>query len=238
MSKREDVCIYCLRKLKFKEITRDHIPPKCLIVKPYPNDLITVPSCSKCNMGFSKLDEYFKTISSFEHNIVEQKLFDDVVQSSMRNMKRRTIFTRDFINNIKIEDTYTPAGIYLGKYPTYYIEYKKVFPFIERVVKGLLYNHKKILVNANIKFSIIDYLNFKKYDSIIQEVFSNIINSHSSFKFQVKANQTIKYKYKFYSNDFIHSTWTIVFFNVIPFGVLVTDESYIDKINRSDTVTL
>ena len=79
---------------------------------------------------------------------------------------------------------------------------------------------------------------YSKYDSIIQEVFSNIINSHSSFKFQVKANQTIKYKYKFYSNDFIHSTWTIVFFNVIPFGVLVTDESYIDKINRSDTVTL
>lgn len=52
------VCVYC------GEIgtTNDHVPPENLFPIPRPNDLITVPSCLRCNNGFSRDDEHFRTI--------------------------------------------------------------------------------------------------------------------------------------------------------------------------------
>lgn len=38
---------------------RDHVPSKILLDKPYPENLPVVPSCIKCNNGFSIDEEYF-----------------------------------------------------------------------------------------------------------------------------------------------------------------------------------
>lgn len=48
-------CVYCGIK---DPATKDHVPPKCIFLKPLPTDLITVPSCEKCQ-GLAKDDEYF-----------------------------------------------------------------------------------------------------------------------------------------------------------------------------------
>lgn len=47
-------CIYCGRTAE----TRDHVPPKALLLEPWPNNLRTVPSCSPCNVDWS-LDEQY-----------------------------------------------------------------------------------------------------------------------------------------------------------------------------------
>ena len=47
-------CIYCGEKAD----SREHVPSKVFIRKPYPENLSIVPSCSKCNSGYS-LDEIF-----------------------------------------------------------------------------------------------------------------------------------------------------------------------------------
>ena len=39
--------------------TRDHVPSKLLLERPYPQNLSTVPSCDKCNQGWSLDEEYF-----------------------------------------------------------------------------------------------------------------------------------------------------------------------------------
>jgi hypothetical protein len=51
------VCVYCG---ELRELTRDHIPPRCLFSKPRPHNLITVPCCNNCNRELSKHDEYFR----------------------------------------------------------------------------------------------------------------------------------------------------------------------------------
>jgi hypothetical protein len=48
-------CVYC----GGQAITRDHVPPRCLLERPYPPNLPTVPSCSSCNAGFSLDEQYF-----------------------------------------------------------------------------------------------------------------------------------------------------------------------------------
>jgi hypothetical protein len=54
------VCIYCGKAAS----TRDHVPPKSFLEKPYPDNLKTVPSCKDCNNGFSKDEEYFLILMS------------------------------------------------------------------------------------------------------------------------------------------------------------------------------
>jgi hypothetical protein len=48
-------CVYCGEEAT----TSDHVIPRCLLEKPYPSNLPTVPSCADCNNGYSKDEEYF-----------------------------------------------------------------------------------------------------------------------------------------------------------------------------------
>lgn len=49
-------CLYCG---ELRELTSDHVPPRCLFSKPRPA-LVTVPCCRDCNREFGKYDEYFR----------------------------------------------------------------------------------------------------------------------------------------------------------------------------------
>jgi len=57
------LCIYCNHAVAD---TVDHIPPKLLLAEPYPDNLLTVPSCFKCNSSFQKHDEYTRVIASID----------------------------------------------------------------------------------------------------------------------------------------------------------------------------
>ena len=58
-------CTYCGadedRTRQEGEITRDHVPPKSWLYKPYPDNLTTVDACRGCNEGFKKDDDYVGT---------------------------------------------------------------------------------------------------------------------------------------------------------------------------------
>ncbi len=48
-------CIYCGGPAG----TRNHVPPKLLLKRPFPSNLRTVPSCERCNHGASLDEQYF-----------------------------------------------------------------------------------------------------------------------------------------------------------------------------------
>lgn len=54
-SRLEGFCFFC----GDEPGTRDHIPSKILLDKPYPENLFIVPCCLKCNQSFSLDEEYF-----------------------------------------------------------------------------------------------------------------------------------------------------------------------------------
>lgn len=59
MSPKRDCCVYCG---KITDLTDDHVPPKLLLSRPYPKNLITVHACFTCNQSFQKDDEYMRTM--------------------------------------------------------------------------------------------------------------------------------------------------------------------------------
>jgi hypothetical protein len=56
-------CVYCGTD---QNLTVDHVPPKLLLMQPYPTNLITVPACQPCNQSFQKDDEYTRTMLSID----------------------------------------------------------------------------------------------------------------------------------------------------------------------------
>jgi len=54
MPKLPNQCVYCSAISN----TRDHIPPKCLLEKPYPANLWVVPACANCNQSYALDEEY------------------------------------------------------------------------------------------------------------------------------------------------------------------------------------
>jgi hypothetical protein len=51
-------CVYCGRPAT----TKDHVIPRCLLERPYPPNIPTVPSCRTCNEGYSADEEYFLAV--------------------------------------------------------------------------------------------------------------------------------------------------------------------------------
>ena len=51
-------CFHCGRDPE----TVDHVPPKVFLDKPYPEDLITVPSCGRCNSVSSDDEQYVASL--------------------------------------------------------------------------------------------------------------------------------------------------------------------------------
>ena len=53
-SRLNNYCAYCGGPAE----TEDHVPSRCFLDKPYPQDLPVIPCCHKCNHEFSKDEEY------------------------------------------------------------------------------------------------------------------------------------------------------------------------------------
>lgn len=58
MQEKNKQCLFCGGQSQ----TKDHIPSKNLLEKPYPNNLLTIPACEKCNKSFSLDEEYFLNV--------------------------------------------------------------------------------------------------------------------------------------------------------------------------------
>ena len=55
---RSRLCVYCGDDAD----TNDHAPPRCLLRRPLPSNLMTLPACRKCNSGFSFDESVVKTM--------------------------------------------------------------------------------------------------------------------------------------------------------------------------------
>lgn len=51
-------CIYCGAYLNSVDTNKDHVPSKCLLDRPLPDNLPTVTVCRPCNESFSRDEEY------------------------------------------------------------------------------------------------------------------------------------------------------------------------------------
>ena len=58
----EGICIHCRNVIDSEEITKEHIPSKCLLREPYPEELMVMKACQECNASFSRDEEYLSAL--------------------------------------------------------------------------------------------------------------------------------------------------------------------------------
>ena len=84
-------CVYCSKAAT----TSDHTPPKCLLQRPLPSNLITLPACQECNTGFSFDEEVVRAIltlvSSHPDLVAERESGGRLDRSLERNGKLRAV---------------------------------------------------------------------------------------------------------------------------------------------------
>jgi hypothetical protein len=129
-------CIYCGQEGR---VTDDHIPPKCLFLKPRPSSLITVPSCGDCNGGASNDDEYFKRMLVLRSDLHEHPVASCLRASVIRSFHnpRQVGFRKAFLRTVRQTDLVTPAGLYIGSAPAYDVSNDRMHKVAERIVAGL-----------------------------------------------------------------------------------------------------
>lgn len=141
-------CIYCGKE---DNLTKDHIPPKCLFPDQKPEKLITVPCCNSCNRRFSKDDEYFRDMVLMREDIFDQEGLDNLRNKVKRSLKRRESlkYTSNLISGIEMVDVLTKSGLYIGRKARYDVDLNRLRNVINRVTKGLYYYEEKRILDEN-----------------------------------------------------------------------------------------
>ena len=138
MSDREKSCIYCGSK---GSMTTDHIPPKNLFPEPRPSNMLTVPSCKKCNESFSKDDEYFRTVlvscASVSLDPNAQAVNKKLIRSMIR--PKAVAMASSIRNSLHVVDVISKGGIYLGISPAMEVSPDRINRVTNRIARGLFY---------------------------------------------------------------------------------------------------
>ncbi|WP_221389844.1 hypothetical protein [Dyadobacter sp. NIV53] len=90
-------CIYCGGSPE----TRDHVPTKCLLEKPYPSNLPVVGCCDSCNQDFSKDEQYF--VCLIESALCGSTDPKKIRRASVANIMQNSPTLRQRIENSKID---------------------------------------------------------------------------------------------------------------------------------------
>ena len=80
------LCIYCGVA---NATTIDHVPPKCPFAKGNRGRLVRVPSCTDCNNGFSRDDEFFRHVLHLRKDVFDLPEAREARDSTLRALGRK-----------------------------------------------------------------------------------------------------------------------------------------------------
>jgi hypothetical protein len=133
-------CVYCGST---EAIERDHVPPKCFFPEPRPSELITVPSCTRCNRGFGKDDERVRNIlTSLSTTEIHPAVVSQLAAKRDRSFNRRegAATLKHFTESLKVVDIESSGGTRVG--PAYAIDLDQdaINRFMDRMTRALMYH--------------------------------------------------------------------------------------------------
>jgi len=170
-------CAYCGGEAE----TDDHVVPKNLYPKSIRNrnvQLLTVPSCNKCNAGFSDDEEHFRNIIVLGgHNTeIVNELYHNKIHPSFSERKSVRHFWQ-LVGNLKEIDT--PDGKRLIIYP---MKDKKFERILRKIFSGLGYYHfgccvpKENMKVDVLKYQVPEFITKAKWCNRVPEVFEYIFD--------------------------------------------------------------
>lgn len=203
--------------------TDDHLPPKNLFPKPRPNDLITVPSCFRCNNVGSKHDEEFRVFVSIQLGMetdVTRKLWKN---GALRTIHHNTRLRSHLITNSREVDLVTPAGIYLGKRRAVTVPMHSHNAVCDRIVRGLYFHHYGTILGSRVSCRV----------TPLQSIPSEMESFLALMSFNSIAKGAFCYRYGRASDSPLDSMWLLLFYGKYPVMVETRSKSRSNPASRN-----
>jgi len=206
-------CVFC------GEIQEDwdHIPSKNLYKGITKNiNPIKIPSCKKCNNGFSKDEVYFRDLIAIllnERSISATQLFEGPIK---RSIKKVPGLAMSMFKKMALVDYYSKGGIYLGKRTTISIsesDHERVFNVLDKYIKALFYyQFQKILPP--------DWI--VKHFWLTPKMEEKLAHLIKALNWRIVDKNIFVYGYNFVPST-NQSVWCLIFFNKPLFFSFVLD---------------
>jgi len=186
--------------------SRDHVPPKCIFPEPRTPDLITVPSCDKHNMEYSKDDEYFQwfitTASSYSSSAM--KIIDKKVVKAFR---RNPAYYRKIMSNLIKVDIVTKSGLYIKTTNAFKYDTNRIKQIVEKIIRGLYYHEKKYETIFPKDYHV------RKFYLMYPPMDKDFVNMIESSPGQLIANGDFWYKYRYVTEANYLMSWFLMFYH-------------------------
>lgn len=216
-------CVYCG---EIKEVSREHVIPKCLFVKPYPPNLITVKACDDCNNAKSLNDDYFRDFLVADNWVsqspIAQQIFHQKMLSSQRQGK--SLIARETVRKAKLEPFYTKGGIYLGDYYSIPVDGERIEKIFETFVRGLYYDSQKQRFPDGYVFEL--YRHFPWDFKDVTESFFSRLHPNS-----ITLGKVFGCAFTKAHEDRFTSLWLFWFYERILFSMSATHPKFLSKVD-------
>ncbi len=213
-------CIYCGEEAD----TRDHVPPKCLFPKPRTDmGMVTVPACLKCNKSYEKDDVLFAVATCLEAYI-DHPQATRAWETSLRPLVLKSPGFRAMLSsNILPGGVRTPGGLHLPDRFAMRYSKPRMTRVIERIVRGLLWEHYKLTVDAQNQFEV-----FRNQD--LDPEVAEIINSRT--KSSWIGGDIFRYRHGLTPDAPDTSIWAMQFYTVTEYVVVVMGKSFEEAVQN------
>lgn len=215
-SPRHGICIYCGT---YGPITGDHVPPKCLFAKPWP-ELFTVPSCRQCNQGASLDDEYFRTVLNFHDKAGDHSDAKRIRESVMRSLHRQESagFRTSFLGSVRTIPVRSVSSLYLGERLAFDVDLSRLDRVVSRVVRGFYFKETGKYLPPEFSATVYSEAGLRRVDSATADnLRRHLIKPALDSPLRTIGNSVLDYRAAFLSDREHVSAWILRFYKKIYF---------------------
>ncbi|MBU0734082.1 MAG: HNH endonuclease [Proteobacteria bacterium] len=213
MKQKKETCIYCGKKPKR---TDDHVPPKSFFPKPRASDLITVPSCKKCNQGAGKDEEFFLATFMFSDAGISdagKRLWSEKLH---RMYEKNLGLRRKIAQALEYTNVVTPVGLFLGRRMAIKPDEKRFDKVISKIVRGLyFFEYQEVIPPVSSILCL--FLKTEEHFQAAKEYVNQLKSGTRGWPgiFEYRFNRLEK------KHD--ESMWILLFYNFATFWVITGD---------------
>ena len=207
-------CAFCGKP---SPTTRDHIPPKNLFPIPRAADLITVPCCEECRLGWSADDEYFRLVVISACEGLRDERVERVNETVIRSLQRPKAegfaqYVRQTLSDLEIV---SKGGIYLGNVGGMAVDHKRVCRVAGRITRGLFWHEKRYPLPDG--YEVKSCVGPADFGKILDELGSIPYADHRTV-----ADNAFSYTFCHTDQDPNSMVWLYLLYDLFPFGGLIT----------------
>ena len=219
-------CVYCGKTTEF--IERDHVPPRCIFPKPWPNDFVTVPCCRKCHRATKLDDEYFKCVMVLRDDLKSDSRVAKLQASVTRSLIRGRGAAKRIIDSARRVEVHSPTGIWLGKPLSFEPEVGRVTDVISRTVRGLLYHLKGERVPDTHQVWVVWHDVLMEATQDYSDLIQHLIN-HAEHSEIHTIGDLFEYKYAVANDEPWTTVWILGFFQRVAFVGMTAREEMLKR---------